>query len=72
MGMAAALIVSGVVFWSPGIKSLPAGLAVILGDASNSAYLASALVIGFAGSFLVKIGGNPSLGKRCCFSSCWF
>jgi hypothetical protein len=51
----------------PGIKAYTAGPAVILGDASYSAYLASALVIEFAGRFLVKIVGNPSLGKEVLF-----
>jgi exopolysaccharide production protein ExoZ len=66
-GLAAALIVSGVIFWSPRIKSLPGRLAVILGKTSYSAYLASALLIEFTGRFLIKWGGNASVGKEVLF-----
>jgi peptidoglycan/LPS O-acetylase OafA/YrhL len=66
-GTAAALIVSGVIFWSPSVQSLPGKLAVVLGDASYSAYLASALVIEFACRFLLKVGSQPSLAKEVLF-----
>jgi peptidoglycan/LPS O-acetylase OafA/YrhL len=66
-GMAAALIVSGVIFWSPAVQSLPGRIAVMLGNASYSAYLASALVIEYACRFLLKVGGQPSLAKEVLF-----
>jgi exopolysaccharide production protein ExoZ len=46
-GMAAALIVAGSVFWSPTGQHKLWRLAVVLGNSSYSAYLASALVIEF-------------------------
>lgn len=64
-GVAAALIVSGVIFWSPTVRSLRLG--VILGDSSYSAYLASALVIEFASRFLLSVGGHKSIGKEILF-----
>ena len=66
-GVSAALIVSGVVFWSPTTNSLPARIAVILGNASYSAYLASPLLIEFTGRLLMKLGGRPTLGKEVLF-----
>jgi exopolysaccharide production protein ExoZ len=68
-GLAATMIVSGVIFWSPSIQSLPGRIAVILGNASYSAYLASALLIEFTGRLLLKLGGHapPSLGKEALF-----
>jgi peptidoglycan/LPS O-acetylase OafA/YrhL len=51
-GMGAALIVSGVVFWSPATQSLPTKIAVVLGNASYSAYLASQLLIEFTAASL--------------------
>jgi peptidoglycan/LPS O-acetylase OafA/YrhL len=66
-GMAGALIVAGMIFWSPVIQSLPGKIAVVLGDASYSAYLASALAIEYSCRFLLRIGGHPSLGKEVLF-----
>ena len=68
-GLAAAMIVSGVIFWSPSIQSLPGRIAVILGNASYSAYLASALLIEFTGRLLIRLGGHapPSVGKQALF-----
>ena len=68
-GLAAMLIVSGVVFWSPSVQSLPGRIAVVLGNASYSAYLASAIVIEFTGRLLIRLGGNgaPSVGKEALF-----
>jgi exopolysaccharide production protein ExoZ len=68
-GLAATMIVSGMVFWSPSIQSLPGRMAVILGDASYSAYLASSLVIEFACRILLKAGGHASLGKETLFQT---
>jgi exopolysaccharide production protein ExoZ len=68
-GLAATMIVSGMVFWSPSIRSLPGRMTIILGDASYSAYLASSLVIEFAGRILLKAGGHASLGKETLFQT---
>lgn len=38
-GIPAALLVAGVIFWNPAMRSLPARLLVFLGDASYSIYL---------------------------------
>jgi peptidoglycan/LPS O-acetylase OafA/YrhL len=66
-GLAAMMIVSGVIFWSPSTQSLPGKIAVILGNASYSAYLGSALLIEFTGRLLVRLGGHPSIGKEVLF-----
>jgi exopolysaccharide production protein ExoZ len=68
-GLAATMIVSGVIFWSPSIHSLPGRIAVILGNASYSAYMASALLIEFTGRLLIKLGGHAplSVGKQALF-----
>jgi exopolysaccharide production protein ExoZ len=68
-GLAAMMIVSGVIFWSPSIQNLPGRIAVILGNASYSAYLASALLIEFTGLLLIRLGGHapPSVGKQALF-----
>lgn len=66
-GVAAALIVAGVIFWSPSAESLLGRVSVVLGDASYSAYLASALVIEFVCRFLLRVGGQPSLAKEVLF-----
>ena len=66
-GIAAVLIVSGVIFWSPSIQSLPGRIAVVLGNASYSAYLSSALLIELASRLLVKFGGNATIGKEVLF-----
>jgi peptidoglycan/LPS O-acetylase OafA/YrhL len=61
------MIVSGVIFWSPSTQNLPGKIAVILGNASYSAYLGSALLIEFTGRLLVRLGGHPSIGKEVLF-----
>jgi exopolysaccharide production protein ExoZ len=66
-GAAAALIVSGVVLWSPQPHSLPGRVAVILGNASYSAYLASSLILEFASRILISLGGRPSITKEIAF-----
>jgi len=66
-GAGAALIISGVVFWSPSIQSRPGRLAVVLGNASYSAYLASALLIEFTGRLFVWMGGRATIGKEILF-----
>jgi exopolysaccharide production protein ExoZ len=40
-GIAAAMMIGGVVFWSPQIKTVPGKIAVVLGNASYSIYLLS-------------------------------
>jgi exopolysaccharide production protein ExoZ len=59
-GVAALLLVGGVVFWSPSIQTQPGKIAVVLGNASYSAYLASAVVIEFTMRLLLKIAGGAS------------
>jgi peptidoglycan/LPS O-acetylase OafA/YrhL len=65
-GIGAALIVSGVIFWSPTIQSLPGRTAVILGNASYSTYLASDLLIEFTARLLISLAGlaPPSVGTE--------
>ena len=63
-GVGAALIVCGVVFWSPTTQNLPAKVAVVLGNASYSSYLASGTIIEFMVRLLIKLGGHASLGKE--------
>jgi exopolysaccharide production protein ExoZ len=58
-GLAAALIVGGTVFWSPSITTRAGILAVIVGNASYSAYLCSPLVTEFALRVLLKT--HPSI-----------
>lgn len=68
-GLAAMMIVSGVVFWSPSIQSLPGRIVVILGNASYSAYLASPLVIEFTGRLLIKLGRHATVGEEVLFQT---
>jgi exopolysaccharide production protein ExoZ len=65
-GMAAALIVAGVIFWSPAIHGRVGRIAVILGNASYSAYLVSGLLIEFTARLLIRLGGHapPSVRKE--------
>jgi peptidoglycan/LPS O-acetylase OafA/YrhL len=53
-GVAAALIVGGIVFWQPSFDSGPGKVAVVLGNASYSAYLASGLAIEFTFRLLLN------------------
>lgn len=62
-GMAAALLVGGVIFWSPSTHSPVSKLAVILGNASYSTYLASALLIELAVRLMTKPGEYLSLQR---------
>jgi len=57
-GVAAMMIVAGMVFWSPAIRSRLGRIAVVLGNASFSAYLASAMVIEFTMRSLFRFGGG--------------
>lgn len=54
-GVAAALIVGGMVFWSPSMKSRAGQFAVVLGNSSYSAYLVSGLVLEFVSRLLLKV-----------------
>ena len=54
-GVAAAMMVGGIVFWQPEFKTRLGKIAVILGNASYSTYLASGLVIEFTDRLLLKI-----------------
>ncbi|MCU1249421.1 MAG: exoZ1 [Edaphobacter sp.] len=67
-GMGALMIVSGVIFWSPATQNLPARIAVVMGNASYSAYLASALLIEFTARALLKLSpSRPSIGMEALF-----
>src|SRR6185312_9412498 len=58
-GVAALLVVAGVVFWSPAIHSRVGRITVVLGNSSYSAYLASAMVIELSMRLLLKfVGGS--------------
>jgi peptidoglycan/LPS O-acetylase OafA/YrhL len=57
-GIAATMVVGGMVFWSPAIRSRLGRVAVVLGNSSYSAYLASAMVIEFTMRLLLKVLGG--------------
>ena len=65
-GICAALIVGGVIFWSPSMKSLPGRWGVLMGNSSYSAYLVSALVIEFGTRLYFKLA-IPSLASGVVF-----
>ena len=54
-GCAAALIVGGMVFWSPSMKSSVGGFFVLLGNSSYSAYLVSAWALEFVSRAMLKM-----------------
>ncbi len=54
-GVASALLVGGMVFWSPQIRSRLGLLAVVIGNASYSAYLASTPLLEFTYRGLAKL-----------------
>jgi exopolysaccharide production protein ExoZ len=54
-GVAAALMVGGIVFWQPEFTTRLGKIGVILGNASYSAYLASGLTVEFTDRLLRKI-----------------
>lgn len=58
-GLAAALIVGGMVFWSPALSSRVGRLFVVLGNASYSTYLISSLGIEYSLRVLIRIAGKP-------------
>jgi exopolysaccharide production protein ExoZ len=65
-GVAAMMVVGGMVFWSPAIRSRLGRIAVVLGNSSYSAYLASGMVIEFTMRLIFKLvgGGVPfSVGR---------
>ena len=64
-GAAAALIIGGIVFWSPSVRGRTGKLAVVIGNASYSAYLASALVMEYSNRALQRVhrvNASSSLG----------
>ena len=64
-GIAAALLVGGMIFWSPALSSRIGRLFVVLGNASYSTYLISSLGIEYCLRVLIKVGGDPfSLWKQ--------
>jgi exopolysaccharide production protein ExoZ len=58
-GIAAFLLVGGVILWSPTLTNRAGRLFVILGNASYSTYLLSSIGIDFGLRLLVKAGGAP-------------
>lgn len=63
-GICAALIVGGIIFWSPSMESVPGKWSVLVGNSSYSAYVAQTLVIEF-GSRLFFFTFHP-------LKSLWF
>jgi exopolysaccharide production protein ExoZ len=60
-GLSAAMIVGGIIFWAPVIKTRVGRIVVVLGNASYSIYLASALLIEFTIRLIFKIRGAEAL-----------
>jgi exopolysaccharide production protein ExoZ len=58
-GIAALLLVGGVILWSPTLTNRVGRLFVILGNASYSTYLLSSIGIELSVKLLVKVGGAP-------------
>jgi exopolysaccharide production protein ExoZ len=69
-GLAALILVSGIVLWSPALHARPGRLFVILGNASYSTYLISSIGIEFALRVAYKLVGYPSslLAQAACNS----
>lgn len=63
-GVAAVLIVGGVVLWSPSMSSRAGRLCVILGNSSYSAYLASEHVMDYGERLLRRFGQISSSAAR--------
>ena len=57
-GVPSALLVGGMVFWNPALRSLPARLLVFLGDASYSIYLCTIPARSVAEHFWIRIFGR--------------
>jgi len=70
-GVLALVIVAGVVFWSPSLKSPLGKWSVLLGNASYSTYLVSALGLEFSARLFVKLSHPAvrSLGNRVAFET---
>ena len=70
-GVLALVIVAGVVFWSPSMKSTLGKWAVLLGNASYSTYLVSALGLEFSARLFVKLSHPAvrSLANRIAFET---
>jgi peptidoglycan/LPS O-acetylase OafA/YrhL len=65
-GLAAAAIIAGVIFWSPEVRGRVGKLALVIGNASYSVYLGSALVIEFGARALgalhpVRASESPAM-----------
>ena len=73
-GIPAALLVGGMVFWNPALRSLPARLLVFLGDASYSIYLCTALVrsvlVHFWHNVFGRFGADMGVLLSAAFCSC--
>ncbi len=70
-GVLALVIVAGVVFWSPSLKSPLGKWSVLLGNASYSTYLVSALGLEFSARLFAKLShpAIPSLANRILFET---
>lgn len=70
-GVLALVIVAGVVFWSPSMKSPLGKWSVLLGNASYSTYLVSALGLEFSARLFVKLSHPAvrSLANRTAFET---
>jgi len=70
-GVLALVIVAGVVFWSPSMKSPLGQWSVLLGNASYSTYLVSALGLEFSARLFAKLSHPAvrSLGNRIAFET---
>ena len=67
-GICAALLVGGLVFWSPSMNSLLGKWWVVLGNASYSCYLVSALALEYEGRIFFKFDPpTPSAAYRILF-----
>ena len=58
-GVAAAAVVAGMVFWSPVLNNPAGRLLIVLGNASYSAYLASAVVVERLIQIFLKLDHHP-------------
>lgn len=70
-GLAAALIVAGIIFWSPSSKRSAWRTSVAVGDSSYSAYLASPLVLEFGARGMQAIMKSHAPLSSVSVLSCW-
>ncbi len=70
-GLAAALIVAGIILWSPSSKRKAWRASVVLGDSSYSAYLASPLALEFAGRAMESLMRSHAPLSGIAVMFCW-